>query len=68
MIGAVIIILGVIGKKKEIPESIIRRFWSIIDLSLDLRHKKISNVTQSWETVPNCTSGKIKLIPPAYTQ
>ena len=28
------IILGIIGKKKEIPESIIGRFWSIIDLSL----------------------------------
>ena len=36
IIGAVSIILGIIGKKKkEIPESIIGRFWSIIDLSLD---------------------------------
>jgi len=24
-------------------------------------------VTQYWETVPNCTSGKIKLTPPAYS-
>ena len=37
IIGAVSIILGIIGKKKkEIPESIIGRFWSIIDLSLPL--------------------------------
>ena len=35
IIGAVSIILGIIGKKKkEIPESITGRFWSIIDLSL----------------------------------
>jgi len=34
IIGAMSIILGIIGKKKEIPESIIGRFWSIIDLSL----------------------------------
>jgi len=36
IIGAVSLILGIIGKKKkeEIPESITGRFWSIIDLSL----------------------------------
>ena len=33
IIRAVSIILGIIGKKK-IPESIMGRFWSIIDLSL----------------------------------
>ena len=31
------IILGIIGeKKKEVPERIIRKFWSIIDLSLSI--------------------------------
>ena len=36
IIGVVSIILGIIGKirRKEISESIIGRFWSIIDLSL----------------------------------
>ena len=35
------IILGMIGKKKkEIPEGIIRRFWSIIDLSLGVAYNR----------------------------
>jgi len=34
IIGAVSIILA---RKKEIPDSIIRRFWSIIDSSLNER-------------------------------
>ena len=33
--GSIILeIIGIDNKKKEIPESIIGRFWSIIDLSL----------------------------------
>jgi len=34
IIGTMNIILGIIGEKKEFPERIIRKFWSIIDSSL----------------------------------
>ena len=46
IIGAVSIILGIIGKKKkEIPESIIGRFWSIIDLKIEFISLRIYNKT-----------------------
>jgi len=35
--------------------------------TLDIAMVCATYVTQPWEIVPNCTSGKIKLTPPAYS-